>query len=148
MRQCALFVLVLLAGCGAEPESAPVVDNSVAVALPGGVKLRAELKTDPADMARGMMFRDQLPADRGMLFVHPAPGRYPYWMHNVRVPLDIIWLDSAKRIVEISPDTPPCLKPASDCPNYGGQSDAQYVLELAGGQAAKLGLAAGQQLQF
>jgi hypothetical protein len=141
-------VLLCLAGCGSAPDSAPAVDNSVPVTLPGGVKIRAELKTDPADMARGMMFRDQLPPDRGMLFVHQTPGLYPYWMHNVRVALDILWLDSGKRIVEISAGTPPCLKPASECPSYGGRAEAQYVLELAGGQAGKMGLSVGQQLQF
>jgi uncharacterized protein len=147
MLRRALLAVALFSGCGSAPTSAPALQNSIPVTLPGGVTLRAELKTDPADMARGMMFRDQLPPDRAMLFVHQTPGRYPYWMHNVRVPLDILWLDSA-RVVEISADTPPCLKPASDCPNYGGHSEAQYVLELAGGQAKKLGLSVGQQLHF
>jgi hypothetical protein len=148
MLRSLLAAVLLLAGCRSAPENNPLADNSIPVTLPGGVKLRAELKTDPADMARGMMFRDQLPPDRGMLFVHQTPGRYPYWMHNVRVPLDIIWIDSERRIVEISAATPPCLKPASDCPNYGGHAEAQYVLELAGGQAEKFGLAVGQKLQF
>ena len=102
----------------------------------------------PEDMARGMMFRDLLPPDRGMLFVHPAAGRYRYWMFQVSVPLDIIWLDARRRIVEISPDTPPCQAQARDCPSYGGNADSQYVLELAGGMAARYGLKLGDVLGF
>ncbi len=100
------------------------------------------------EMQKGMMFRDSLALDRGMLFIHESPGRYPYWMYQVRIPLDIIWMDSTHRIVEISADTPPCKTKASLCGNYGGHEVAQFVLELAGGEARRQGLAVGQTLEF
>jgi len=78
-----------------------------------------------------------------------AGGRYTYWTHLVRVPLDIIWLDREKRIVEISPNTPPCTaKDAVGCPMYGGHAVARFVLELNGGLAERYGLKVGQQLSF
>jgi uncharacterized membrane protein (UPF0127 family) len=100
-------------------------------------------------MMRGMMFRSQLPANRGMLFVHVKANKYSYWMHNVTVPLDIIWIDTEHKIVEISPDTPPC--PSKDpvqCPSFGGSAEAQFVLELAAGEAARFGLKVGDTLGF
>jgi uncharacterized membrane protein (UPF0127 family) len=118
------------------------------VTLPNGVRIQCEVMVRPEDMARGMMYRDSLAEDRGMLFVHPKAGAYPYWMHNVRIPLDIIWMDGEHRIVEMSPNTPPCLKEAFECPNYGGTVESSAVLELAGGSIERHGLKLGDQLEF
>jgi uncharacterized membrane protein (UPF0127 family) len=83
-----------------------------------------------------------------MLFLHEAPGEYPYWMYQTRIALDIIWMDHDRRIVEISADTPPCKTDQGQCPTFGGHRTAQYVLELAGGMAAKYGLRIGDTLEF
>jgi uncharacterized membrane protein (UPF0127 family) len=69
-------------------------------------------------------------------------------MSNVKVPLDIIFMDAGRRIVEISANTPPCLKKPADCPVYGGHTDEQFVLELRAGEAQRLGLQKGQTLAF
>lgn len=144
----ALALLLSLAACSRAPGPASAVAETRAVTLPDGTVLQAELKVRPGDMALGMMHRDALPPGRAMLFIHPEPGRYGYWMHNVRVPLDIIWLDRERRIVEISAQTPPCLKPPSECPSYGGNQESMFVLELNGGQAAAYGLKTGDRLNF
>jgi uncharacterized membrane protein (UPF0127 family) len=151
MHRIALFVLLAaaaLSSCGGRSAS-PEDFGTRVVTLPNGHRIRCEVMIHPKDMARGMMFRDSLDPDRGMLFVHGQPGNYPYWMYQVKIPLDIIWLDSNRRIVEMSLDTPPCEKgPASTCPNYGGKQKAQFVLELAAGVARKHGLQVGQVLEF
>ncbi len=118
------------------------------VTLPNGKKIRAEEETRPLMMGRGMMFRDSLAPDRGMLFVHGRQGKNPYWMYQVKIPLDILWIDRSHRIVEISANAPPCPGPASQCPQYGGHYDAMFVLELAGGEAARNGLKVGDYLAF
>jgi uncharacterized membrane protein (UPF0127 family) len=147
MRAATLALLITLAGC---KHSDPVRDfRSTEVTLPNGKTITSEVEIDPADMARGMMYRDSLAPDRGMLFIHDKAGKYPYWMFHCKIPLDIIWMDQNKRITEISANTPPCpSETASQCPNYGGHEDSMYVLELAGGMASKYGLARGQQIQF
>lgn len=143
---CAVF-LAAASGCG--EKQAPLEQlRTRPVTLPDGTRIIAEVLTQPEDMMRGMMFRDSLAPDRGMLFVHPAPGFYTYWMHQVRIPLDIIWLDSGRRIVEISTNTPPCRTKASECPQYGGSRRAQFVLELAGGMAEKYRLKLGDTISF
>jgi uncharacterized membrane protein (UPF0127 family) len=145
---CPLALLIGLCACQG-PKTATLEDLTTRVVkLPNGQRIRAEVLTSQEEMMRGMMFRDSLAADRGMLFIHREPGNYSYWMYQVRIPLDIIWLDSARRIVEISALTPPCQTRASECPSYGGHRRAQFVLELAGGMAARYGLRTGDRLEF
>lgn len=146
IRTWLALALILAAGC-TKPTS--VEDyNSRQVTLPNGKVILAEQMIQSVDTARGMMFRDSLAPDRGMLFYHAQAGKYAYWMYQVRIPLDIIWMDDNGRIVEISADTPPCTTVASQCPNYGGHETARYVLELAGGMAKKYGLKIGDRLSF
>lgn len=137
-----------LASCSRSSD--PVRDfASRQVTLPNGKTILAEVMTNPVDMSRGMMFRDSLAPDRGMLFVHGSPGKYAYWMYQVKVPLDIVWMDANRRVVEISADTPPCAsKSARECPSYGGRESSLYALELAGGQAAKSGVRIGSAIDF
>lgn len=140
--------LSLLCACG--PKAADIGDpTTTEITFPNGKSVVAETMLRNDDQMRGMMFRDSLAQDRGMLFVHPQEGNVPYWMYQVRIPLDIIWMDHQRRIVEISANTPACTSKSSrDCPSYGGHEKARYVLELAGGGAALYGLKVGDVLSF
>ena len=144
---CAVAACVAVS-CGGQSNS---VDdfNSRPITLPNGQVIHAEVMVQKQDMYRGMMFRDSLAPGQGMLFVHAQPSKVPYWMYQVRIPLDIIWMDANRRVVEISANTPPCpSKSAKECPTFGGHYPAQWVLELGGGMAAKYGLAVGDVLSF
>jgi uncharacterized membrane protein (UPF0127 family) len=140
--------LALLSGCATKPTE--VADlNLTEVTFPNGKTVAAETMLREIDQARGMMFRESLAKDRGMLFVHPTEANYAYWMYQCRIPLDIIWMSHERRIVEISANTPPCpSKSAKQCPTFGGHEKARYVLELAGGGAAMYGLKLGDTLSF
>ena len=70
-------------------------------------------------------------------------------MYQVQIPLDMIWLDKERRIVEIVPNIPPCpSKSAKECPSVGGHETAITVLELAAGMAEKYGLKTGNTLDY
>jgi uncharacterized membrane protein (UPF0127 family) len=142
-----LAAALLLAGCGKDDT---VQDQAGLreVILPDGTKVQAEVMMTDQDMMRGMMFRDSLPEGRGMLFVHSAPGKHTYYMFQVKIPLDIIWMDSRGRVVEISENAPPCKTAASQCPTYGGHEMASVILELPGGYGRKHGVAVGQMIRF
>jgi uncharacterized membrane protein (UPF0127 family) len=140
-------LLALMTGCGTKPVTTEDFGTQI-VTLPNGNQVRVEVMISAQDLMRGMMFRDSLAPDRGMLFIHGKQDKVSYWMYQVRIPLDIIWMDSTRRIVEISAETPPCKGPAADCPSYGGHQPSQYVLELAGGMATKYGLKVGDTLRF
>jgi uncharacterized membrane protein (UPF0127 family) len=138
--------LFLLTGCDSKNDAGNL--NTAEVTFPNGKSVVAETMLRDVDQMRGMMFRDALAKDRGMLFVHTADETHPYWMYQVRIPLDIIWMDHSRRIVEIAANAPPCPSPAHDCPSFGGHEKSRYVLELAGGGAALYGLKMGDQLNF
>jgi len=148
LRILALAPLVFLLACSTEkPATMEDLQCSI-VTLPGGQKIKAERMVFVTDLARGMMFRDSLAPDRGMLFFHEREGNYTYWMYQVRIPLDIIWMGRNRRIVEIFVNAPPCKTVASKCAHYGGNRSAQYVLEIGGGIAARYGLKVGDVLDF
>jgi uncharacterized membrane protein (UPF0127 family) len=143
-----LLVACCLVSCGSRSDTIAAIDTRP-VTLPNGKVIQAEVMAKEQDMYRGMMFRDSLAPDHGRLFIHGQPSKVPYYMYQVRIPLDILWIDADRRIVEISANTPPCkAKSPTGCPTYGGHYPAQWVLELAGGVAAKNGLAVGDVLSF
>ena len=147
MRYFWLFLALVCCGCGPETMSLDELQTRT-VRLPSGSEVRAEVVMKPADMQRGLMYRDSLPPGQGMLFVHTKPGNYAYWMYNVNMPLDIIWMDGDQRVVEIVASAQPCKTKASECPLYGGKSLSRYVLELAAGEAARNGVEVGKLLAF
>ncbi|RMF83348.1 MAG: DUF192 domain-containing protein [Planctomycetota bacterium] len=119
------------------------------VRLPDGSVIEAELRLTPEEQATGMMFRPQLPPDKGMLFLFSTMEPRAFWMYQTNAPLDIIWMDDNKRIVEISENTPPCpSRDARECPTYGGTAHSVYVLEAAAGFVARHNLKIGDQLEF
>lgn len=116
------------------------------VTLKDGFVVHVELAADEQNRAQGLMYRDGLRPGTGMLFLFPAEGHYPFWMKNTRIPLDMIWIDSAKKVVHVKHRVPPCTW--DPCPSYPPNVNAQYVLELAGGVAAEHAIAVGDVLRF
>jgi uncharacterized protein len=105
-----------------------------------------EVADTSSERSLGLMYREYLAPDRGMLFIFDSPGKYRFWMKNTRIPLDIIWMDSKGKVTYISADTPPCL--ADPCPSYGPSSldtnlDTKYVLELNAGAANEFSISPG-----
>jgi hypothetical protein len=139
-----------LGGCARERKTATLEDlYTREVRLPDGARFRVDVASKAFERTRGLMFRESLPPDRGMLFINPQPGKYPYFMYQVQFPIDIIWLDKNRLITEIAPDTPPCSETsASKCPTYGGNQPSLYVLELNAGMAAKHNLSVGDRVEF
>ncbi len=105
-----------------------------------------EIADDAKERARGLMFRESLSSQTGMLFVFAHPDQYSFWMKNTKIPLDIIWLDQEKNVVFIYPDAQPC--PSANCPSILPPEKAQYVLELNAGSSQKIGLNVGAKLEF
>lgn len=112
-----------------------------------GHRYTVEIADDESERARGLMFRDALAADRGMLFIHEREEPQAYWMKNTRIPLDILYFDSARRLVSQQRDVPPCSL-GDACPPYPSGVPARYVLELNAGEAARLGLADGAAMDL
>ena len=113
----------------------------------GGERYSVEVADDDAERARGLMFRDAMPAGHGMLFIHEREEPQSYWMKNTRIPLDILYFDDERRLVSQQRDVPPCSL-GNACPSYPSNAPARYVLELNAGEAQRLGLRDGAVITF
>jgi len=145
----AAAALFLACGVNSPAPTAPTQPPALAgsrVVFPDGYVVHVEVASDDATRQQGLMYRDTLPLDRGMLFFFPQSGNYPFWMKNTLIPLDMIWIDDQKRIAHVASNVQPCK--ADPCPSVPPNADARYVLEVAGGVAARHGLANGQTLRF
>ena len=136
-------ILLLLIACSL---SACASAHSPWVEL-GGHRYAIEIADDDAERARGLMFRDTMNADHGMLFIHDRQEPQAYWMKNTKIPLDILYFDDERRLVTQQRDVPPCSL-GDGCPPYPSNAPARYVLELNAGEAAQLKLENGAQMTF
>lgn len=113
---------------------------------PSGATITLELALTDEERALGLMFRDVVPPDTGMLFIFPQDGIWPFWMKDTLVSLDLIWLDASGTVVEIRPAAPPCkLDP---CPSFTPVAQARAVLEMVAGSVATHGIKPGVTLRF
>ena len=136
IRSAVLGSCLLAAGCASGSDLWVELDGS---------RYAVEIADDNAERARGLMFRDQMEAGRGMLFIHDREEPQAYWMKNTRIPLDILYFDDARVLVSQQRDVPPC-SAGNACPSYPSDAPARYVLELNAGEAEKLGLQDGSEL--
>lgn len=132
-----LLCVLMLVACAACASGEPRVEL-------GGKTFRVEVADTSEKQALGLMFRDSMAADEGMIFIFPGEAPRSFWMKNTRIPLDIMYFDKDFKLVSISADTPPCK--VSRCPSYPSKAPAKYVLELNAGTAAKLGIGIGDRL--
>jgi uncharacterized membrane protein (UPF0127 family) len=104
---------------------------------------RVEVARTEAEQAKGLMYRTALPDDGGMLFPSAESAPRSYWMKNTAIPLDIIFIRSDGSIARIAEETVPY---SLDRVESGEPVTA--VLEIAGGRAAALGIAEGDQVSW
>jgi uncharacterized protein len=135
-----IFCLGISLGACAARASGPSVELK-------GQHFQIEIAADDASRERGLMFRDSMPTDHGMLFLFERPAVQTFWMKNTHIPLDILYFDQNYKLVSVSARTPPCHSMGNDCPVYSSSGPAQYVLELNAGVADKLGVKQGDELK-
>ena len=123
-------------------------ETLVRVTTPAGAVILTELADTTKKRATGLMHRNSLPQDRGMLFTFPEPQLWTFWMKNTNIPLDILWMDGHRKIVHIEHNVPACHLPGNACPQYQPNYKSVYVLELAAGTAEALRLEKGTKLKF
>lgn len=134
-RTLILFVLMSCVACvAAEPQ----------VELKGQ-RFIVELATTPEEQQLGLMFREHLAEDHGMLFIFPSAITRSFWMKNTRIPLDIFYFDESLKLVSVA-NAKPCR--VERCPGYPSTGPARYVLELNAGKAEELGVKSGDELRL
>ena len=112
----------------------PAIGTQTSIRLSNRAIVLAEISCRRRELSSGLMNRNTLPANRGMLFIYQQPSRHRHWMYHCLLPLDILWLDHARRLVEIKNNAPACRSSFPfACPMYGTTKDGKYVLELNAG---------------
>lgn len=133
------LLLTCVVGCkrdAAAPADGQPADAGVTLTL-NGHPLKLEVAATELSRNLGLMYRDSMPADAGMIFVFRDEEPRNFWMHNTHIPLDIVYLDSHCRIVSIKQ-----MKPMDDSA-VPSEGPAKMAIELNVGTAAKIGLKPG-----
>ena len=136
-KSTAFLACLLLAGCASAAN--PWVEL-------GGKRFDIEVARTEDQRARGLMFRDSMAGNHGMLFVHEREEPQAYWMKDTHIPLDILYFDSNRRLVAQQRNVPPC-SAGDACPSYPSDVPATYVLELNAGNADAMNLKNGAELK-
>ncbi|MFM7360374.1 MAG: DUF192 domain-containing protein [Cyanobium sp.] len=152
LRKAALLAITLLPGlvqgCArAQPPAAPpqFLPVSARWCLESNRCIGLEVADTPQRQAWGMQRRPPLPPLRGMWFPYPVPTPARFWMHLTPEPLDMLFVRDG-RVVQIEANAIPC--PRLPCRSYGSGEAVDGVVELAGGQAAALGLHVGSPVRI
>jgi len=135
-----------------EVSASPVNAASAGQSLPVSAQVKIadqviqlEVARSPEEQAMGLMFRPRLDDNRGMLFPFKPARPVSFWMKNVVIALDMVFLRDGT-VVDIASNVPPCK--AEPCPVYGPPSPVDQVIELRGGRAKELGLKRGDRLSI
>jgi hypothetical protein len=108
----------------------------------GQANFAVEVADDPEERAQGLMFREEMGTLEGMLFVYDEPGSPMFWMRNTLIPLDMIFAGPDGRILYVHEEAVP-----GDETGIRPGDGVQYVLEVNGGLARRLGIAVGDAMQ-
>lgn len=132
-----VYLLSALPSCARGP--------SVVLHATGGstVRVRVEVVNTPTGRTQGLMYRHELAADAGMLFVFPEDGILHFWMRNTLIPLDMVFIDRDHHVVGVVANA----RPLSEEP-VGPDARARYVLEVNGGFAAAHRISEGATVEF
>jgi uncharacterized membrane protein (UPF0127 family) len=133
-RVAALSLVVAIQACAAKGPSVELKGQSYSI----------EVAEDNASREHGLMDRDSMPTDHGMLFVFQDDLPRAFWMKNCKFPQDMLFFDADRKLVSVQHDVPACT--VDPCPAFSSGAPARYVLELNAGQAKKLGLISGDEL--
>lgn len=133
MKRLSCLVFILLASGAAL--AAPTIELSA-----GMHRIEAEVVSNAADRATGLMNRSSMPAHRGMLFVFPEADVQCFWMKNTLIPLSIAFLDDAGRIAQIAEMQPQSLD------NHCSARPVRFALEMNAGWFQRRGIAPGAKI--
>lgn len=153
MKRILICFLLVFAGCSQVEEQQPLESGGLpfgeveVFAEKGDVKFKVEIAQTAEEKRRGLMFRENLAQDAGMIFVYDQPQISNFWMRSTLIPLDMIAIDEDENIVNIVKNAQPC-EEGSFCKLYPTNVPAKYVLEINGGLSDQFGFAVGDEVDL
>jgi hypothetical protein len=122
-----------------------IIRHDMTVLMPKGA-LEVEVADTYASRELGLSGRDKMGDDEGMLFIFEEPGRYGFWMKDMKFPLDMVWINQNGIVVNVERNVTP--ESYKEKKTYINQSDASYVLEINAGLAERFGLYIGSKVKI
>ena len=108
-----------------------------------------EVADEPGERNQGLMYREELPLDRGMLFVYETPKDLSFWMKNTLIPLDIIFIDENGVVLSVEEaEVEPSDTPDSELTRYRSITPAKWVVEINWGLSEQYGIGNGTQVSI
>jgi uncharacterized membrane protein (UPF0127 family) len=145
MRSLMAFFITLLVSLAMAHIALGYLEN--VVSFESGARVEVEIAQTLSQLKMGLMYRRNLKEYTGMLFIFESEGRHGFWAKNMNFPVDIIWLNSDLKIVDMAREVQPCKKKSS-CPIYRPNFSAKYVLEVPGGFTEKNIIESGQGVVY
>lgn len=133
-----IFLIIVLCSCSSKDRISKVCFKQKC--------FEVEIADTKQERERGLMNRENLAIQKGMLFIYKKEDIYSFWMKNTKMPLDIIWINENFEVVSIFPNAQPC--ETENCELIRPLKKAKYVLEINGGLAAKKGIEVHDFVQF
>ncbi len=115
-----LVFLLFIVGCSSQP-----------YVVIGDERINVEVADEAPEMMRGLMYREELCEDCGMIFVFDADREHSFWMKNTLIPLEMIFINSAGVVVDVLSAEPCTIDP---CEHYTPKDKAKYVVEVNNGR--------------
>ncbi|ACB52537.1 unknown [Crocosphaera subtropica ATCC 51142] len=152
-----VLISILLIGCSPSTQakyskdlSQKIQENGQKLPIEAIVTIKdslieLEVAKTPQQQQIGLMYRQSLDKNRGMIFLFEQLRPVKFWMKNVNISLDMIFLVDG-RVKAVFPNVPPCS--VDPCPTYGPENLINQVIELPGGRAEELGIEPGDQLEI
>jgi len=144
-----LVIVLLIIGALAQVFPKGQIPTQKTQAKIDNLKVSVEVAKNPTQRAKGLSGRTNLPSDGGMLFVFDREDRYAFWMKNVAVPLDFIWISKDKVVADITQNAQPEPgKTESQLRIYRPAAPILYVLEVNAGLAREENVRIGDSVEF
>ena len=138
-----VFLLVLLISCNKKID--PDLKEISIQTRDKNVIINVEIADDKNERANGLMYRENLEENSGMIFVFDQEESIAFWMKNTLIPLDMIFIDKELKIVDIK-NAVPCK--ADPCPLYKPENAVKYVLEVNYGFSKSNGVSTGDNVNL
>lgn len=146
MKKLLILFVLLLVAAGLYFVLRPTPLTTVKI---GDQNVYAEMADKKAEQELGLMNRESLEADHGMLFVYSSTNVPVFWMKNMLISLDMIFIGPDKTINHIIQNIPPCTEENDEnCPTYHSPEPTQYILEVNAGYAQAHQIKVGDSVEF
>ena len=112
-----------------------------------GFNIIADVPVTGDEFQKGLDIKDHINENQGMLFIFKDQGKFPFWMHGMKFPIDIVWFNNNSNVVHIEHNLQPCITDLA-CPSYSPENNALYVLETIAGFSERHNVKIGTQMDF